>query len=247
MLLHAPVLSLPHAFTTRWGGVSTGAYAAPDGGGLNLDDREDDSWAVAENRRRLAGALGFRAEQVARLNQVHGTEVLEARPGVQEGDALVTAEAGLLLAIGTADCFPVLLADEEAGVIGAAHAGWRGTLGRIAARTVEAMAKRGADVSRIRAAVGPGICGERYPVGEGVAQEFREAGLGEHVLERSGQPHLDLAGANRAVLLAAGLHPDHLWVSGRCSTEPDFYSYRRDAGRTGRMWAVIGLPTGRTA
>ena len=242
MLLHAPVLSLPHAFSTRWGGVSTGAYAAPRGGGLNLDDREDDLQAVAENRRRLAGALGFAAEQVARLNQVHGTDVREACPGVQEGDALVTARRGLLLAIGTADCLPVLLADEEAGVIGAAHAGWRGTLGRIAARTLEAMVERGADPARIRAAVGPGICGERYPVGEDVARQFREAGLGGSVLERSGQPHLDLAGANRAVLLAAGVRPEHLWVSGRCSTEPDFYSYRRDAGRTGRMWAVLGLP-----
>jgi len=117
-------------------------------------------------------------------------------------------------------------------------------VGRIAARTVEAMVERGADPARIRAAVGPGICGERYPVGEDVARPFREAGLGEFVLERGAALHLDLAGANRAVLLAAGVRPEHLWVSGRCSTEPDFYSYRRDAGRTGRMWAVIGLPAG---
>ncbi|SMB95607.1 peptidoglycan editing factor PgeF [Deinococcus hopiensis] len=242
MLLHAPVLSLPHAFTTRSGGVSTGVYAASTEGGLNLDDREDDPRAVAENRRRLTQALGFGPERVARLNQVHGLEVREARPGVQEGDALVSAQAGLLLAIGTADCFPVLLADEAAGVVGAAHAGWRGTLGRIAARTVEAMVARGADVACIRAAVGPGICGERYPVGGDVARQFREAGLGAHVLERDGQPHLDLAGANRTALLEAGLSPESIWLSGRCSTEPDFYSYRRDAGRTGRMWAVIGRP-----
>ena len=129
-----------------------------------------------------------------------------------------------------------------AGVVGAAHAGWRGTVGRVAARTVEAMVERGADPANIRAAVGPGICGECYPVGEDVARQFAEAGLGDFVQERQGQPHLDLAGANRAVLLSAGVRPEHLWVSGRCSTEEDFYSYRRDAGRTGRMWAVIGLP-----
>ncbi|GBF05916.1 multi-copper polyphenol oxidoreductase, laccase [Deinococcus aerius] len=239
MLLRSPVLPVPHAFTTRAGGVSAGAYA-----GLNLDDREDDPHAVAENRRRVAGALGFDPARVARLNQVHGTDVREARPGVQEGDALVTREPGLLLAIGTADCYPVLLADPAVGVVGAAHAGWRGSLGRIAARTVEAMTALGANPANIRAAVGPGICGERYAVGADVAGQFRAAGLGEFVREVGGATHLDLAGANRAVLLGAGLLPEYLWVSGRCSTEPDFYSYRRDAGRTGRMWAVIGLPTG---
>lgn len=237
MLLRSSVLPLPHAFTTRAGGVSAGAYA-----GLNCDDREDDPAAVAENRRRLCAALGFDPARVARLNQVHGTEVRVAVPGVQEGDALVSTERGVLLAIGTADCFPLLLADPQAGVVGAAHAGWRGTLGQIAAHTVAAMVRRGADPANIRAAVGPGICGERYPVGADVARAFRESGLGDFVLERPAGPHLDLAGANRAVLLASGLRAEHVWVSGRCSTEDDFYSYRRDAGRTGRMWAVIGLP-----
>ncbi|MBB5235621.1 peptidoglycan editing factor PgeF [Deinococcus budaensis] len=237
MLLRSPLLALPHAFTTRAGGVSQGAYR-----GLNLDDREDDPQAVAENRRRLVEALGFGPGQVARLNQVHGTDVRGARPGVQQGDALVSREPGLLLAIGTADCYPLLLADPQAGVVGAAHAGWRGTVGKIAARTLEAMVARGADPANVRAAVGPGICGERYPVGEDVARQFGEAGLGDHVQTRGGRPHLDLAGANRAVLLAAGLKPGHVWVSGRCSTQDDFYSYRRDGGRTGRMWAVIGLP-----
>ncbi|GAA5513743.1 polyphenol oxidase [Deinococcus carri] len=237
MLLRSPVLPVPHAFTTRGGGVSQGPYA-----GLNLDDREDDPQAVAENRRRVAEALGFGVGRLARLNQVHGNDVREASPGVQEGDALVSTEPGLLLAIGTADCYPLLLADPQAGVVGAAHAGWRGTLGRIAARTVEAMVERGATPAHIRAAVGPGISGEQYPVGADVARGFREAGLGAFMLESGRQSHLDLAGANRAVLLAVGLRPEHVWVSGRCSTEADFYSYRRDAGRTGRMWAVIGLP-----
>ncbi|ABF44564.1 protein of unknown function DUF152 [Deinococcus geothermalis DSM 11300] len=247
MLLRSPVLPVPHAFTTRVGGVSQGPYSAQHGAVLNLDDREDDPQAVAENRRRVAAALGFDPARIARLHQVHGTDVVVARPGVQEGDALVSTQAGLLLAIGTADCYPVLLADVEAGVVGAAHAGWRGTLGRIAARVVEALVERGASPNRICAAVGPGICGERYPVGADVAQQFQEAGLGEFVLERATGPHLDLAGANRAVLLAAGLPAENIWLSGRCSTEPDFYSYRRDAGRTGRMWAVIGLPGGGAA
>lgn len=235
-LLRAPDLGAAHAFSTRAGGVSRGPYA-----GLNLDDRADDPADVAENRARLAAALGFSPTQVARLEQVHGTEVVTARAGgVWTGDALVTDVPGVLLAIGTADCYPLLLADEEAGVFGAAHAGWKGTLGRIGAATVRAMTALGARPERLRAAVGPGICGARYAVGENVAGQFREAGLGDFVLAGSGQSHLDLAGANRAVLREAGVRD--VWVSGRCSTEADFYSYRRDAGVTGRMWAVIGQP-----
>lgn len=236
-MLFSPHIQVPHGFSTRGGGVSQGAFA-----GLNLDDRQDDSALVAENRRLLTAKLGFLPEQVARLEQVHGTEVLQAKAGVQTGDALVTAQRGLLLAIGTADCYPILLADEEAGVIGAAHAGWRGTVGRIAARTVRAMQQLGAQPQRIKAAIGPGICGERYAVGAEVAQAFESAGLGA-CLRHGSQIFLDLAQANRQVLEEAGVRPEDIWVSGRCTTEADFYSYRRDAGVTGRMWAVIGLPS----
>lgn len=238
MLLHAPHLSAPHAFTTRRGGVSVGPYA-----GLNLDDREDDPAAVTGNRARLTGALGFTPAQVARLTQVHGTDVVTVTGGGHwTGDALVTGQAGVLLAIGTADCYPLLLEDPQAGVLGAAHAGWKGTLGRIGARTVEAMTALGARPERIRAAVGPGICAAAYPVGQGVADAFMGAGLGAFVQPGADGPHLDLAGANRAALLDAGVPGAQVWVSGRCSTEGDFYSFRRDAGVTGRMWAVIGRP-----
>ncbi|ANE44653.1 peptidoglycan editing factor PgeF [Deinococcus puniceus] len=244
MLLRSPVLGVPHAFTTRRGGVSAGAFASYEGAGLNLDDREDNPADVAENRRRVAEALGFGVEQVARLNQIHGVDVLEAlSAGVQTADALVSCTPGLLLAIGTADCYPLLLADEDAGIVGAAHAGWKGTLGQIGARTVEAMTRLGATPGNIKAAIGPGICGARYGVSAEVAGQFRAAGMADAVIAVDGGEHLDLAGANRAGLLAAGLLPEHIWVSGRCSTEDDFYSYRRDSGRTGRMWAVIGLST----
>ena len=94
--------------------------------------------------------------------------------------------------------------------------------------------------------VGPGICAAVYPVGQGVADAFTAAGLGAFVQPGADGPHLDLAGANRAVLLEAGVPEAGVWVSGRCSTEGDFYSFRRDAGVTGRMWAVIGRP-GRAA
>lgn len=236
-LIQSPQLSVPHGFTTRQGGVSQGSYA-----GLNLDDRQDCPKDVAHNRQQLAAAFGATSEQFARLNQVHGTEVITVQQaGIWEGDALVTSTPNILLAVGTADCYPLLLADPQSGVIGAAHAGWKGTVGHIAGRTVKAMEALGAKASCIQAAIGPGICGQRYQVGQEVAQQFKEQGLGEHVLTSDDQVHVDLASANQAVLEQVGVQ--QIWQSGRCSTESDFYSYRRDQGQTGRMWAVITLPS----
>jgi polyphenol oxidase len=238
MLFATPILRAQHGFSSRAGGVSLGAYA-----GLNLDDRQDDPGAVAENRRRLTAALGFVPQQVSRLGQVHGVNVVQARAGgVQQADAQVTDQKGVLLAIGTADCYPLLLEDPEAGVLGAAHAGWRGTAHNIAGATVRAMQALGARPEQIRAAVGPGICAAQYPVGSEVVQAFEAAGLQQFVLAGVGGPYLDLCAANLHLLEAAGLQAAHLWASGRCSTETEFYSYRRDHGVTGRMWAVIGQP-----
>jgi YfiH family protein len=260
MTLTTPNLRAAHAFTSRSGGVSVGAFA-----GLNLDDRQDDPQAVAENRRRLVAGLGFGLEQLSLLTQIHGTGVVRAVAGGQQtADAQVTDQPGVLLAIGTADCYPVLLEDPEAGVLGAAHAGWRGTVGDVVGHTLQAMCRLGARPERIRAAVGPGISAAQYPVGPEVARAFQQAGLGQFVTgQRSAgqflpgrlsknqlsgsqdvvdQPGLDLCAANLFLLQRAGLKPDHLWASGRCSTEASFYSYRRDAGTTGRMWAVIGHP-----
>ncbi|WP_237724829.1 peptidoglycan editing factor PgeF [Deinococcus alpinitundrae] len=243
-MLHAPNLTSPHGFTTRFGGVSQGVYAAPDGsGGFNMDGRaigggQDDPQHVAENRRRAVGALGFAPPDLALLWQIHGADVVEAQPDqTQTADAQVTDRPGRLLGILTADCLPILLEDAEAGVIGAAHAGWKGTLERVAERTVAAMQRLGARPERIRAAVGPGISAARYQVGVDVAGQFAAAGLGAHVREQQ----LDLAGANKQVLLDAGVPDAHVWLSGRCTFEPEFYSHRRDAGRTGRMLALIGV------
>ena len=238
-MLRAPRLQSPHAFTTRRGGVSSGLYAA-----LNFDEREingvqDDPQHVAENRRRTLEALGFEVSTLSLLTQVHGTDVVQARADtVQTADAQVSDVPGVVLGILTADCYPILLEDPGAGVIGAAHAGWKGTLGRMAERTVQAMTRLGARPERIRAAVGPGIGAAQYPVGDDVAKQFAAAGLGEHIHYQA-QPHLDLAGANAQSLQEAGV--TDIWVSGRCTFDADFYSHRRDAGRTGRMLACIGL------
>ncbi|TSA82575.1 peptidoglycan editing factor PgeF [Deinococcus detaillensis] len=243
LMLHAPHLNAPHAFTTRLGGVSSGVYGAPAGGGLNLDERligglQDDPASVAENRRRALEPLGFALGALALLDQVHGTAVVEASPNkIQMADAHVSAEAGVVLGILTADCYPILLEDPQAGVVGAAHAGWKGSLGRIAERTVQAMQRLGARPERIRAAVGPGISAQQYAVGPEVAGKFAAAGFGTHL----NGLQLDLAGVNAQVLREAGLSPQQIWLSGRCTCEPAFYSHRRDAGRTGRMLALIGV------
>lgn len=255
LMIQAPHLQAPHAFSTRLGGVSSGVYAAPSGaGGLNLDERrmlgvQDDPQAVTENRRRLTAALGFLPAHLSLLNQVHGTEVVTVTTSnthsntqpLPSADAQVTDRAGVLLGILTADCYPLLLEDPQAGVIGAAHAGWKGTLKRIAEQTVLAMQQLGARPERIRAAVGPGISAPHYAVGSEVARQFEAAGLGAHLTLKSEAVHLDLAAANQQVLLEAGLLPEQIWRSERCSLEPDFYSHRRDAGQTGRMLALIGM------
>lgn len=236
----SPLLRSSHLFSDRHGGVSTGAFA-----GLNLDDRSDDPALVSENRRRLCRALGFEPSQLARLNQVHGTEIITvSQAGVWTGDALVSSTKGLLLAIGTADCYPILLEDPEVGVIGAVHAGWKGTLGRLVQATVQAMTTLGARTEHIRAAVGVGICGECYAVGDDVARQFEAAGLAKALISpdhTQSQIHLDLQQANRQILEETGVQQQHIWQAKGCSTEPDFYSFRRDKGTTGRMWAVIGL------
>ena len=234
----SPLISTPHAFFTRKGGVSPAPFSS-----LNFGGSEDTPENIAENRKRALLSVGMNPENVARLNQVHGNHVCIANPGNhpdnnQEGDALVTNEKGLTLAIGAADCYPLLFHDPEKKIIGAAHAGWRGTLSRIAKNTIEAMENLGAGRKNIRVAIGPGISGKNYEVSEEVIQQFRDAGFPEAI--HTGR-NLDLLAANKFVLEEAGIKKENVWALGRCTTEDDFFSYRRDKGKTGRMWAVIML------
>ncbi|MCX8133816.1 MAG: peptidoglycan editing factor PgeF [Roseococcus sp.] len=158
-----PALPVRHGFFTRRGGVSAGAYAS-----LNCGPRSgDDPAHVAENRARAARALGAAPERLVGLRQVHGAVVVEADPlqaTPPEADALVTDRPGLALGIVTADCAPVLLADAEAGVIGAAHAGWRGAVAGVLEATVAAMERLGARRARIAAVIGPCIAQASYEV-----------------------------------------------------------------------------------
>lgn len=225
-------------FTTRAGGVSAAPY-----GRLNLGASVgDDAAAVAENRRRLAAALGFAPEAFALAGQVHGRAVRHVEaPGLYPGfDALVTTTPGVLLGIVAADCAAVLLADAAAGVVGAAHAGWRGAVAGIVGETVAAMARLGAEPARLAAYVSPCIGPARFEVGEEVAAAFDPA----FVRRPPGapRPFVDLKAALAAQLAAAGVPAAAVEVDAACTASDTarFFSYRAEGGQTGRMLGFIG-------
>ena len=241
--------TIPHGFLGRRGGVSEGEIA-----GLNVGyGSKDERAAIFENRKRAIAAVMPGAE-LATVHQVHSAEaVVTDRAWPQDerphADAMVTDRPKLLLGILTADCAPVLFADETAGVIGAAHAGWRGALAGVTDSTIEAMEKLGAQRHRIAAAVGPCIGQLSYEVDEDFRQRFlaEEPGSERFFIESAtGKPHFDLPAYVVHRLLAAGieqveaLHLDTY-------AEPDrFYSYRRATHRGeadyGRQASLIALP-----
>ncbi|MCU0433853.1 MAG: peptidoglycan editing factor PgeF [Bacteroidia bacterium] len=232
-VLKSTLLSAIHGFSTRHGGVSQAPYQS-----LNLGGSEDIPEHIEQNRTLFLQSLGLENTPVAWMRQVHGADVCVAQPGPQTCDALVTNQKNIVLAVSTADCYPLLLHDPVNHVIGAAHAGWRGTLAHIAEETVKEMCRLGASHKHIRAAIGPGICGQKYEVSEEVIEQFRYAGFPHSIHHHR---LLDLARANSFVLEECGIHPENIDVLNRCSTESDFFSFRRDNGKTGRMWSVIVL------
>lgn len=233
MWLFAPNISCTHGFSTRHGGISPEPF-----GSLNLGGSEDLPANIKQNRQKALESLGFTNDQLCYLKQVHGNRVQIAKEGIQEGDALVSREQGKILAVSAADCYPLLFEDVKNGIVGAAHAGWRGTVSRIASETVNAMVKLGADANHIRVAIGQGICKNRFEVGEEVKTIFRQEGFPESCID---DQFIDLIAANRFVLSECGIADEHIWSMNRCTYEPDFFSYRRDKSVTGRMWGAIGL------
>jgi len=246
-----------HAFSTRQGGVSLAPYAT-----LNLGASVgDDPAAVEENRRRFFGNFGVESSQVVRVKQVHGegvltvTEDLVSRrgfPGVllderYEYDALVTNLPDLALVVSTADCLPLLIHDPVRGAVAAVHAGWRSTAKRIAARALGAMATAyGTDPKDCRVAIGPGIRGCCYEVGDEVTKAMAVAlPTWEAHAEGTRPDHwrLDLAGINRALLEAAGVRARRIADVGLCTAcRTDlFFSHRAEKARTGRMMNLILL------
>lgn len=247
-ILNADCLgSVRHGFFTRRGGASSGIFE-----GLNCGPGSSDlSDAVAINRTRAATAMGLAPDRMVTLRQIHSAEVLtlDAPPeGRPEADAMVTRVPGLGLGILTADCQPVLFADPEAGVIGAAHAGWRGALGGVLEATLDAMEALGATRASIRAAIGPTISQRAYEVGPEFLDSFMAedpdyarffaGGTGDRMV-------FDLPSFGLHRLREAGIDEAE-WI-GHCtySDPARFYSFRRatHAGEAdyGRLLSVIRL------
>ena len=248
-ILTSPLLDgVRHGFFTRRGGASSGIYEGLNCGPGSKDQRE----AVAMNRARVAAALDVAPDRLLSLYQVHSDVVAVAGPeGWAErprADGVVTSVPGLALGILTADCAPVLLADREAGVVGAVHAGWRGAVDGVIEATIGAMERLGARRAAIAAAVGPTISQAAYEVGPEFLDRFREE---EAELERFFAPgagdrlRFDLPGFVLHRLRDAGVGAAE-WV-GRCTySEPlRFFSYRRTthAGEPdyGRLISAIRL------
>jgi purine-nucleoside/S-methyl-5'-thioadenosine phosphorylase / adenosine deaminase len=235
-MLQAPALSslarIRHGFFTRSGGVSHGVYASLNGG-VGSNDAPD---KVAENRSRMAAALGVAPDRLLTAYQIHSPDVVVAdQPWSQanrpRADAIVTCTPRLAIGVSTADCGPLLLADAEAGVIGAAHAGWRGALTGVVEAAIAAMEKLGAERARIVAALGPAIRQRNYEVGPEFVARFLSADADNArffaASERAGHAMFDLAGyiADRVQRAGVATFEDLALCT---FAEPErFFSYRR--------------------
>jgi YfiH family protein len=232
-----------HGFLGRIGGVSTGPYAS-----LNLAYWVgDDSMHVNENWRRLRAVIGN--DPIARVHQVHGKAVrIVTRENCSEkpeGDGMVTAERGILLAVASADCVPILMMDAAAKTVGAIHAGWRGVIAGIAEEGVRAMESLGAKPRDLRAALGPSIGQCCFEVDEELAHRFaREVAGAEHHARagRPGKSHLDLRAIVTDQLMRSGLPRESIINVGPCTkcANDRFFSRRADAS-SGLQLSFIGI------
>ncbi|HMA16746.1 MAG: peptidoglycan editing factor PgeF [Bacteroidota bacterium] len=225
-----------HGFFCRTGGVSEGLFSS-----LNCGyGSGDDAAKVTENRRRAMAMLDLEGGRLVTAYQVHSPDVVEvkevwAREDAPKADAMVTRERGLVLGILTADCVPVLFADAQAGVVGAAHAGWKGALTGVVERTVAAMAALGAEPKRIVAGIGPAIAQRSYEVGPEFPAPFLEQDTRNADFfcpaQREGHFHFDLKGYVARRLCGAGVGTIQALPCDTCAEDARFFSYRRACQR----------------
>lgn len=244
-----------HGFSTRGGGTSKPPFSS-----LNLAYHVgDDPQAVLKNRQLFFAALGLDLARSTWAEQVHGARVavidraevgrgaLSADSVVPATDALVTNIPGTALAIMTADCVPILIFDPVRGAIGAAHAGWRGTLAKLAVKAIWTLQEvYGTQPSDCQVVIGPAIGPCCFQVGPEVVEKFAKHWAGDDLtfISRSAQGwYVDLARANSLILQGIGISDKNIFGGSHCTCcrSQQYFSYRRDQGRTGRMAAVIGL------
>lgn len=254
VLEHIPCIK--HAFSTRYGGVSTGIYSS-----MNLNfDRGDDPEAVMENFRRVAASLKTECSHMVLSDQTHTANVrivteedagkgLSCEQDYQDVDGMITNVPGLMLVTSHADCVPLFFADPVHKAIGMTHSGWKGTWKRIGKVTVEKMqAEYGSDPADIIAVIGPSICRECYEVGEDLKEAFLKEFSKEQCDQffspgRPGKYQLDLWEANRMILEDAGLQSENITVSGLCTycRSDLLWSHRKTKGQRGGLCAFLEL------
>jgi YfiH family protein len=237
LLSSALLAAFPHGFTTRHGGVSRAPYDSLNLGTTMGDLAED----VDRNWALLRQETGLR---FVRAKQVHGSRVIRCDGPIEpmeEADAVATGQPGLAACVLTADCVPVLIGDPCTGAVAAVHAGWRGTLARVAARAVEALEREyGARAENLLAAVGPAIGPCCYEVSPDLADRFLAA-AGRAVMLHPRAPRVDLWTANETVLRESGIPAERIEIIDRCVAcdAESFFSHRRDGQHTGRQVGFI--------
>ena len=240
---------IPHGFLGRRGGVSTGIFASLNCS-LGSDDKRDD---VLENRRRAVAAV-LPGSVLSRVYQIHSADVMTVTEPIDQhnppkADALVTNVPGFLLAVQTADCVPVLFVETKAGVVGAAHSGWKGSIAGVTDNTILAMEALGADRANIACAIGPCIAQKSYEVDAAFLARFAEADAANERFFADGKPghyQFDIEGYVAARLAAFGITRIECLGQDTYSQPDRYFSYRRSChkgenGYGGQM-ALIGLP-----
>tara|TARA_R110002124_G_scaffold287314_1_gene472613 strand:- start:3476 stop:4231 length:756 start_codon:yes stop_codon:yes gene_type:complete len=210
--------------------------------GLNLGfNTKEKKETVEGNRNFLANNISTDVSNIAFANQVHGNEILEVKKGgiYENIDGFITREKGLALAIQVADCAAILLADSKAGIISAVHAGWRGAEASIVPDALQKMIALGADLKDIKVFLSPCISQEKFEIGEEVASKFPDGFIDRKSFSK---PHMDIKGFIKSQLLNAGVFESNIEIDSGCTfSDSDYYSYRRDGKKAGRMMGIIKL------
>ncbi|UOQ47948.1 peptidoglycan editing factor PgeF [Gracilibacillus caseinilyticus] len=236
-------------FTTKEGGVSLPPY---DSNNLGFHV-EDNPTHVLNNRQLLANAISVPLDHWVLAEQVHGNKVHIAEQrdkgkgshsmetAIPDADGLVSMENEMVCAALFADCVPLFFADRKKGIVAISHAGWKGTVNKIAQKTTQAMIQLSADPSDIEVVIGPSICPSCYEVNDHVIQHIEPAH--QNCYDGwDGQYQLDLKQLNKQLLIEAGVLPAHIYTTSYCTSHDSlFYSHRRDKHPTGRMIGFIGL------
>lgn len=250
--------NISHFVSTRTGGVGKGEYAS-----FNLGEWcGDDPAAVDSNRRKLCASIDASCDRLFVPFQTHGNSAVvidssflamdkaQKDAALHGVDALITDRSGVIIAVSTADCVPVLLYAPDKEVVAAVHAGWRGTVQQIVIRTIERMSVEfGCNPQLLVAGIGPSISQDAFEVGDEVGDAFRATAIDTDAIfyrhPASGKLHIDLWEANRQQLMQAGLQPERIEVAGICTyNHPElFFSARRQGLQSGRMLSGIGIKT----